>query len=78
MVWLPGGEERLMTQYRRVTDGQTDILRQHRPRYPQHCAVKCLKVLITFMQRRSRHVGYITGCSKLNCIKHENAELNYY
>jgi len=34
MVWLPEGKKSLAVsiEYRRVTDGQTDILRQHSPR----------------------------------------------
>ena len=45
MAWLPDGEKTLRicvtvsTAYRRVTDGQTDILRRHSPRYAQHPAV---------------------------------------
>jgi len=37
MVWLPAGEKSLRrclavsTEYRRVTDGQTDILRRYNP-----------------------------------------------
>jgi len=33
MVGLPDGEKQFETQYRRVTDGRTDILRRHSPRY---------------------------------------------
>jgi len=38
IVWLPDGEKLLLRfavsiEYRRVTDRQTDILRQHSPRY---------------------------------------------
>jgi len=45
MVWLSGGEKRLRmciavsTQYRCVTDRQTDILRQNSPRYALHHAL---------------------------------------
>jgi len=30
----------ILTEYRRVTDGRTDILRQRSPRYAQHRAEK--------------------------------------
>jgi len=51
--WLPDGEKSLRTyltistEYRRVTDGQTDrrtdILRQHSLRYAKHLAVKMVQ-----------------------------------
>ena len=53
-MWLLEGEKSLIclavsTKYRRVTDkhtdGQTDILRQHSPRYVQHRVVKTIIVI---------------------------------
>jgi len=46
MVWLPDSEKSLMVclaisiKYQRVTDRQTDISRQHTPRYAQYRVVK--------------------------------------
>ena len=48
MMWLPEVKKSVMirlavsTQYRRVTDRRTDILRQHSARYAHYCTVKTI------------------------------------
>ena len=49
MVWLPNGKKLVIclavsTQYRRVTDGQTDILKQHSQRYAYGSRSKSLRL----------------------------------
>jgi len=63
MVELPEGKKlricsAVLTEYRRVTDGQTDILRQHIPRYAYTSRGKIVRKFDdTFAVKASLHMA---------------------
>jgi len=75
MVGLPGGKKTLRicitvyTQYRRVTDGRTDILPRHSPRYAY--ASRGNKQVVFGQFEKAGQV--ICTCSRLDQVAKEKA-----